>query len=92
MPPYSPLLNAAKFANSLLKAAIKSRLTQPDVVGEEAGAPGGISQEEWRSMLLERVARESLGVAVTAEEVAWRCSHSEHCILRCPASWFQHAF
>uniref|UniRef100_A0A1I8G338 Cleavage and polyadenylation specificity factor subunit 4 n=3 Tax=Macrostomum lignano TaxID=282301 RepID=A0A1I8G338_9PLAT len=68
LPGYSPFLNPSEFANSCLKAKIKSRLAQPDIVGEEAVAPEGVNQEEWRYMLLERVARESLPEAVTPDK------------------------
>uniref|UniRef100_A0A1I8H434 HTH OST-type domain-containing protein n=1 Tax=Macrostomum lignano TaxID=282301 RepID=A0A1I8H434_9PLAT len=67
---YSPFLNPSEFANSCLKAKIKSRLAQPDIVEEEAVAPEGMNQEEWRYMLLERVARESLPEAVTPDKAA----------------------
>ena len=70
LPVYSPFLNPSEFANSCLKAKIKSRLAQPDIVEEEAVAPEGVNQEEWRYMLLERVARESLPEAVTPDKAA----------------------
>jgi hypothetical protein len=70
LPPYSPFLNPAEFANSALKAKIKSRLVQQHIVEEEGVAPDGVNQEEWRFMLLERVAREPLHEAVTAQKAA----------------------
>lgn len=75
LPPYSPFLNPAEFANSALKAKIKSRLVQPELVAEEAVAPDGVNNQEWRFMLLERVARESLAEAVTVANAAqWELS------------------
>ena len=70
LPGYSPFLNPSEFANSCLKAKIKSRLAQPDIVEEEAVAPEGVNQEEWRYVLLQRVARESLPEAVTPDKAA----------------------
>jgi hypothetical protein len=44
---------------------------QPHIVEEEGAAPDGVNQqEEWRFMLLERVAKESLHGAVTAQKAA----------------------
>lgn len=70
LPPYSPFLNPVELANSSLKAHIKRRLALPEVVAEEAAPPEGVNHEEWRFMLMERIARESLDEAVTAQKTA----------------------
>lgn len=70
LPPYSPFLNPSELANSALKARIKSRLADAGLVNEEAVAPDGVNQEEWRFMLLEREAREAIDDTVTAGKAA----------------------
>lgn len=70
LPPYSPFLNPSELANSALKARIKSRLADAGLVTEEAVAPDGVNQEEWRFMLLEREAREAIDDTVTAGKAA----------------------
>lgn len=76
LPPYSPFLNPAEFANSALKAKIKTLLADPAIAEEEAAAPDGLSMEDWRFMLLERVAREAIDVITAEKAAAWelKCS------------------
>jgi hypothetical protein len=85
LPPYSPFLNPVELANSALKAHIKHKLAFPDLIEEEAAPPDEINQEEWRFMILERLARESLDVAITAQKVAQWELHCFRLLGRCLA-------
>jgi transposase len=75
LPPYSPFLNPTELANSALKARVKQLLADPQIIAEEAGRPNDVTQEEWRFMLLERLARQAIDGVITAEKVArWELS------------------
>lgn len=77
LPPYSPFLNAAELANSALKSAIKMQLAEPETVEEEAAPPEGITMEDWRFMILERLARQVIPDVITSgKAAAWELSCS----------------
>ena len=79
LPPYSPFLNPVELANSALKARIREMLANPELVEEEAAPPADFTQEEWRFMLLERIAREAVGLVITAEKAArWELGCQRH--------------
>jgi hypothetical protein len=85
LPPYSPFLNPVELANSAsgCKMRIRHLLTDPQLIEEEAAPPEGVTLEDWRFMLLERVARLAVPETVTVEKAARWELHCQRLFGRC---------
>ena len=76
LPPHSPFLNPTEQAHSAFKFEVKSRLTRPEIQEEIHDYGGqrhqlGVNLQQWRSRILLRVARDSLGSVTVAKCQNW---------------------